>query len=189
MKTRIKIFQPKTKFILLPKIRWRPKKKRSWLKLSPLFGPKLGEDQKNKWKVFPQFSPVFGQKKSLCPPFLCSNLLPKSQRRGEWAMPQLCILFYANYTIPSTRRGGHGPKAPPKYAPVCNSLLLVISQCTPTFRHTTWSTYIPVVMQAYPTFTLSATSATEILKVNFKPNSKLLKIAKSSTWVGILNSN
>ena len=33
-------------------------------------------------------------------------------------MPQSCILFYANYTILVTQRGGpwhHGP--PPKYAP------------------------------------------------------------------------
>ena len=33
-------------------------------------------------------------------------------------MPQFCILFYANYTILATQRGGgHGPMAPPTYAP------------------------------------------------------------------------
>ena len=32
-------------------------------------------------------------------------------------MPQFCILFYANYTILANQRGGHGPMAPPKYAP------------------------------------------------------------------------
>ena len=31
-------------------------------------------------------------------------------------------------------------------------------------------------MQAYPTFTLLTTPVTEIVKVNFKPNSELLKI-------------
>ena len=34
-------------------------------------------------------------------------------------MPQFCILFYANYTLLATQRGGHGPMAPPKYAPDC----------------------------------------------------------------------
>ena len=27
-------------------------------------------------------------------------------------MPQFCILFYANYTILATQRGGHGPVPP-----------------------------------------------------------------------------
>ena len=36
-------------------------------------------------------------------------------------------------------------------------------------------------MQAYPTFTLSTTPVAEIVKVNFKQNSKLLKIAKFQT--------
>ena len=52
MKTRIKIFLPKTKSVFLPKLRWRPKKR-----------PSL------------KFIPVFGRS-----PFLCSNLLPKLQR-------------------------------------------------------------------------------------------------------------
>ena len=30
-------------------------------------------------------------------------------------MPRFCLLFYANYTILATQRGGNGP--PPKYAP------------------------------------------------------------------------
>ena len=41
---------------------------------------------------------------------------------------------------------------------------------------TIWSTYSPLEVQAYPTLTLSTTPVTEIAKVNFKPNSKLLKI-------------
>ena len=32
-------------------------------------------------------------------------------------MPQFCMLFYANYTILATQRGGHGTMPPPKYAP------------------------------------------------------------------------
>ena len=32
-------------------------------------------------------------------------------------MPQFYILFYANYIILATQREGHGPMAPPKYAP------------------------------------------------------------------------
>ena len=32
-------------------------------------------------------------------------------------MPQFCILFYANYTVLATQRGGHGLMAPPKYVP------------------------------------------------------------------------
>ena len=33
-------------------------------------------------------------------------------------MPQLCILFYANYTILAIQRGSHGRMpSPPKYVP------------------------------------------------------------------------
>ena len=32
-------------------------------------------------------------------------------------MPQFCILFYANYTILATQKGGHGTMPPLKYAP------------------------------------------------------------------------
>ena len=44
-------------------------------------------------------------------PFVRSNLMPNLQRGG--AMPQFCILFYANYTILATQRGGPWPNAPP----------------------------------------------------------------------------
>ena len=41
MKARIKIFQPKTKSVFQPKIRWRPKKKKRFsLKFRPVFGQK-----------------------------------------------------------------------------------------------------------------------------------------------------
>ena len=108
VKTRMKIFQPKTKFAYLPKLGYRPKK-RSSFKFSPVFGPKSGEDQK-KWSSL-KFSPVFGPPKSLRPPFLCSSY-------KEGAMPEFCILFYANYTILATQSGGHCSFPPRKNAPV-----------------------------------------------------------------------
>ena len=35
-------------------------------------------------------------------------------------MPQFCILFYSNYTILATQRGGHGTMAPPLNTPLTN---------------------------------------------------------------------
>ena len=72
-------------------------KKRSPLRISPFFCPKLGEDQKKRCSI--KFFP-----------FLCSNFLPQLQKGG--GMPQFCILFYANYTIMATQRGGHCTMAP-----------------------------------------------------------------------------
>ena len=92
MKTGMKTFQLKTKSVFIPKIRWRPPPKK---------------------KVFTQIWSGFWPKKGLRPPFLCSNLLPKLQRGGS--MPKFCIVFYANYTILATQRGGHGPMAPLNY--------------------------------------------------------------------------
>ena len=37
-------------------------------------------------------------------------------------MRQLCILFYANYAILATQRGGHGPMAPLNTPMVSNVL-------------------------------------------------------------------
>ena len=83
----------------------KKKRRRSSLKFSPVFGPKLGGDQKKKKK-----------RSSLrfCP-LVCSNFLPELQRRG--AMPEFCVLFYANYTTPATQRycnikGIHGTMPP-----------------------------------------------------------------------------
>ena len=46
---------------------------------------------------------------------LCSQTFCPNYKGGT--MTQFCILFYANYTILATQRGGgHGPMAPPKYA-------------------------------------------------------------------------
>ena len=55
---------------------------------SPFSCPKSGEYQKKKKRSSLRFGPVFGQKlgesqkKGLRSPFVCSNLLPKLQRRG-----------------------------------------------------------------------------------------------------------
>ena len=50
---------------------------------------------------------------------LCAQTFCPSYK--ERAMRQFCILFYANYTVLATQRGGHGPIAPPKYAPAINN--------------------------------------------------------------------
>ena len=69
----------------------------SSLKFSPVFGPKLGEDQKKGSSL--KFSPVFGQKKVLVHRFWAETFCTSYE---EGAMPQFCILFYANYTILET---------------------------------------------------------------------------------------
>ena len=72
-------------------------KKRSSLRFSSGFGPKLGEDQKLKKRFSLRFSPVFGpklgedlkQKSSVtfCP-FVCSNFEPNLQRPCHHAPPK-----------------------------------------------------------------------------------------------------
>ena len=42
-------------------------------------------------------------------------LEPRTKGGG---MPQFCILFFANYTILATQRGGHGPMLPPQNTPL-----------------------------------------------------------------------
>ena len=72
--------------------------KTSPLTISLFFSPKLGEHQNLKKRSSVR----------ICP-FLCSNFLPKLQR-GD--MPQVYMLFYANYTILATQRVGHGTIPP-----------------------------------------------------------------------------
>ena len=104
-KTRIKIFQPKTTSVFLPKIRWREKKgvfsqkKRSPLKFSPILPQNYAKAKKRS-------SPTV---------FV---LKPFAQVTKGGAMPQFCILIYANYTILATQKGGHGPMAPPLNTPL-----------------------------------------------------------------------
>ena len=105
----------------------KTKRKNSLLRFSPVFGPRLGGDQKKRssLRFSPAFCPKLGedQKKRSSlrfSPVLCSNFLPKLQRRG--AMPQFCVLLYANYTILATQRGGPLYHAPPKYAPDSESV-------------------------------------------------------------------
>ena len=111
MKTRMKIFQPKTKSVFQPELRRRPKK-RSSLKFKPIFCPKFDENQSKK-----RYSLKFRQKKGLRPPFLCSNLLPKLQREGA----SHNFAFYSMLIILSWQPKGEGAMAQcpfPKYAPV-----------------------------------------------------------------------
>ena len=68
------------------------KRKISPLRISPFSCPKLGEDQKN--KVFSQILSVFVLK------------LSAQVAKGGGGMPQFCILFYVNYTVLTTQRGG-----------------------------------------------------------------------------------
>ena len=78
------------------------------LRFSPVFGPKLGEDQKKSFSL--GFSPV-----------LCPNFLPKLQTGGR-AMPQFCIICYANYILYWRPKGGAWHHAPSKYAPITDKL-------------------------------------------------------------------
>ena len=95
MKTRIKIF-PQVRFPALNLV--KTKKKRSSFKFSRFLAQNWVKAQK-KVSAHRLYAQTF------CPGY----------KRGP--MSQFCILFYANYTILSTQRGGHGPMAPPKYAP------------------------------------------------------------------------
>ena len=79
----------------------KTKRKISPFRISPFSCPKLGEDQKKK------------EKRSLvrfvrfCAQTFCSSY------KGEGGMPQFCILFYANYTLLTSQRGGPWHHAPP----------------------------------------------------------------------------
>ena len=103
------------------------------LQFSPIFCPKLGEDQKKRSSL--KISPIFCSK-------LCENQKKKVFTQNLldffWCQPQtnvfpyhlcaqsfcsthhyaICILINANYPGDPKGGGGHGPMAPPKYAHV-----------------------------------------------------------------------
>ena len=91
-------------------------------KISPIFFPKLGEDQNKKKRSSLKFSPIFlpkiwsRPKTKVFAYHLCAqNFCPTYK---DAAMPQFCILVDANYTIQATQRGGIAQwPPPPKYAP------------------------------------------------------------------------
>ena len=87
----------------------KTKKKRSSLKFGPVFGPKLGEDQK----------------KGLRPSFQCSNPLPKLQR-GD---PCRDFAYHSLLLILSWRpKGGAWPNGPLcKYAPAETRYCILVS--------------------------------------------------------------
>ena len=118
MKTGRTFFSPKPSLFSCPEL-GEEQKKRSSLKFSSVFSPKLGE----------------GQKKSLCPSFLCSNPLPKLQR----GRPCHNFAYYSKLIILSwqPKGGGPWPNIPPKYAPVlkdCKFGLNFLSQCVFKFK-------------------------------------------------------
>ena len=83
------------------------KKKRSSLKFSPVFGPKLGAGQKQR------------SSHTVC------VLKPSAQLTKEGPMPQFCILLYAKCTILATQRG-HGLIPPLKYGLGCQCFLVSV---------------------------------------------------------------
>ena len=82
----------------------KTKSKISPLRISPVFGPKLGEDQK---KVFTQILSLS-----------CAQTFCPSYKGGGGGMPQFCILFNPNYTILATPKGGMAPCPPPLNTPL-----------------------------------------------------------------------
>ena len=87
------------------------------IQFSPIFCPKLGEDQKKSLHSnLVRFFWVRAKNKGLRLSFVCSKLLPNVQRGGGGGIPQFCILIYANYTILATQRGPW-PNGLPKDAP------------------------------------------------------------------------
>ena len=99
----------------MPELRRRPKKKSS-LKFSPVFGSKLGEDQKKGLHLNLVRKQVFAHR-------VCAQIFYPSYKRGEGYATVLHILFYANYTILATQGGGQCP--PLKYAPVARTCLFI----------------------------------------------------------------
>ena len=110
----------------------KTKSKISPLRISPVFGPKLGEDQQSSSLKFSSvFGPKLGEDQKIknkrssprfCP-FVYSNFLPKLQRVG----PCRNFAYYSMLLILSWRPkgggGGHGTMLPPtKYAPVCGKI-------------------------------------------------------------------
>ena len=106
-------------------------KKNSPLRISPFFCPKLGEDQKKKRSSL-NISPVLAQnyvktkdkKKRSLPrfcSFVCSNFLPKLQRR--WSFRNFA--YYSTLIILSWRPKGGGPwhHSPPLNTPLDLALL------------------------------------------------------------------
>ena len=84
------------------------------LKFSPIFRPNFGEEQKKK-KGLPSNLVQF----VLCAPktkgfayHLCAQIFSPTNKGG--AIPQFCVLIYANYTMLATQREGMA-QCPPKY--------------------------------------------------------------------------
>ena len=115
----------------------KTKRKISPLRISPFSYPKLGEDQKkglhSKLGRFLDHNYVKTKKKVFTHILsFCVLIFSAQVTKGGGAMPQFCILFYANYTILATQREAWH-HAPPKYAPVRCPLLIVTKPTKKTF--------------------------------------------------------
>ena len=91
------------------------------LQLSPIFRLKLGERAKKGLHSNLVRDYSAGQEQTTSP-IICVLQASAQLTKGE-AIQQFCILFYANYTILATQRGGMAqwPPPPTKYAPVCDT--------------------------------------------------------------------
>ena len=117
----MKIVSPKISPIFCPKL-GEDQKKGLHSNLVRFFCPKLGEDQKKKksssLKLGPIFCPKLGaDQKQRSSPTICvlkvsAQLTKGGGGGGGGGVPQFCILFNANYTILAAQRGGPGPMAP-----------------------------------------------------------------------------
>ena len=127
----------------------KTKRKMSPFRISPLSCPKLGEDQKKKKGLHSKlvwFWPKITQrpKKKVFTQILPFCVLKFSaQVTKGGAMPQFCILFYFNYIILATQRGGAMAPWPTLNVPVAEAhrkkpperWLLKISNAKKLFSH------------------------------------------------------
>ena len=86
-------------------------------KFSPIFCPKLGEEQKKKSSLkFPSISSPKPKRKAQNIPFVWSNLMPNLRRGGGACL--IFAYFSRQFYNPGDPKGGPWHNAPPKYAPV-----------------------------------------------------------------------
>ena len=92
------------------------------LKISPIFRPKLGEEQKKKGlhSNFVRFSPKRGCKpKRNAQNIALCVIKPYAQlAKGGGGLAAILHTILCNYTILAIQKGGHGPKAPPLNTPL-----------------------------------------------------------------------
>ena len=107
-------------------------KKKSSLQFSPIFRPKSGEDQKKKRSSLNSMVLGVGQKQRSSPTICVLKASAQVTKGGHSAIlnTKLCELYYPG----DPKGGGHGPMAPPKYAPGRRCLFLAPTQRNRTKR-------------------------------------------------------